>query len=133
MANHIDKLAWLHIKDGKVLCVRSHGKQMYYVPGGKREAGETDQQALLREIEEELQVKLLPESVRAYGQFSAQADGKPVGTLVKVSAYQADFSGELTCAAEIAEMAWLDSSDLAKCSVVVQLLFADLHAKGLIN
>ena len=33
----IDKIAWLLIKDGKVLSTRSFGKDAYYFPGGKRE------------------------------------------------------------------------------------------------
>ncbi|MFA0122432.1 NUDIX hydrolase, partial [Vibrio sp. 10N.261.48.A2] len=41
----IDKLAWIFIKDGKLLMVRSKGKELFYLPGGKREAGESDEQA----------------------------------------------------------------------------------------
>ncbi len=56
----IDKLAWLTFKDQQLLCARSHGKHIYYIPGGKREAGESDEAALMREIEEELAVALKP-------------------------------------------------------------------------
>ncbi|MCC4820109.1 NUDIX hydrolase, partial [Vibrio lentus] len=31
----IDKLAWIFIKDGKLLMVRSKGKELFYLPGGK--------------------------------------------------------------------------------------------------
>ena len=41
-AEMIDKIALLYIKDGKVLSSLSKGKDKYYFPGGKREAGETD-------------------------------------------------------------------------------------------
>jgi len=44
----IDKLAYIHIVDRKILSTRSKGKTKYYIPGGKREAGETDWQALFR-------------------------------------------------------------------------------------
>ena len=43
----IDKLAWIFIEDGKLLMVRSKGKELFYLPGGKREAGESDEQALV--------------------------------------------------------------------------------------
>src|SRR5438270_706759 len=59
----IDKIAWLHLRNGEVLSTRSHGKDRYYFPGGKREPGETDAQTLLREIEEELTVALDPTSL----------------------------------------------------------------------
>ena len=37
----IDKLGWIYIKNKKLLGVRSKGKDVYYIPGGKRERGET--------------------------------------------------------------------------------------------
>lgn len=39
-------------------------KQIFCIPGGKREAGESDLQVLLREITEELTVTLLPATLR---------------------------------------------------------------------
>lgn len=42
----IDKLAWIHVVDKQILSTRSKGKEKYYIPGGKRENGETDAQAL---------------------------------------------------------------------------------------
>jgi len=31
----IDKIAWLHLVDGRILSTRSRGKEVYYLPGGK--------------------------------------------------------------------------------------------------
>ncbi|WP_230406062.1 NUDIX hydrolase, partial [Plesiomonas shigelloides] len=83
----IDKLAWILIRDGKLLTVRSKGKSLFYLPGGKREAGESDEQALLREIKEELDVDLIPETIKYIGTFEAQADGKSEGVTVKLTCY----------------------------------------------
>ena len=63
----IDKLALITLKDGKVAMVRSHNKTLFYAPGGKREAGETDEQALCREIDEELTATLKPDTITFYG------------------------------------------------------------------
>jgi len=60
----IDKLAFLHIKNGRLLLARSQGKDTYYIPGGKREDGETDQAALIREVKEELSVDLQPDTIQ---------------------------------------------------------------------
>lgn len=60
----IYKSAWIHIKDRKVLFLRAHGKDIPYMPGGKREAGESDEDALVREIKEELSLDLLPETIK---------------------------------------------------------------------
>ena len=38
----IDKIALMYIKGDKVLSSLSKGKEKYYFPSGKREAGETD-------------------------------------------------------------------------------------------
>lgn len=131
MANSfIDKLAWLHIVDGKVLCVVSKGKDAYYLPGGKREPGETDSQALIREIREELSVDLLPETIRFAGVFEAQAHGKAQGTRVRMTCYESSCQGELTPAAEIASAAWFTYADREKCSLVVQMIFDWLYQSG---
>lgn len=36
----IDKIAWIHLENGAILSSRSRGKDVYYIPGGKREPGE---------------------------------------------------------------------------------------------
>jgi 8-oxo-dGTP diphosphatase len=77
MNNYIDKLAYIYIEDRKVLVTLSKGKDTWYIPGGKREKGETDHQALVREVKEELSVDLITDSIKKYGVFEAQAHGKP--------------------------------------------------------
>ncbi|UOQ75947.1 NUDIX domain-containing protein [Hymenobacter sp. 5516J-16] len=67
----IDKIAWLHLHEGRLLSTRSRGKDRYYIPGGKREAGETDAQTLLREIKEELTVELNAATLVHAGTFTA--------------------------------------------------------------
>jgi 8-oxo-dGTP diphosphatase len=128
----IDKLAWIHIVDKKILCTLSRGKDTYYIPGGKRERGETDQQALVREIKEELTVDLSVGTIEKVGVFEAQAHGKPQGTLVRMTCYSAAYQGTLAPAAEIASIAWFTYQDKAKTSAVDHLIFDWLHARGLI-
>ena len=45
----IDKIAFLYLKNGKILSSLSKGKDTYYIPGGKRENNETDEETLIRE------------------------------------------------------------------------------------
>ena len=54
--SYIDKLAFIEIRERKLLMVRSKGKDVWYTVGGKREAGENDEQALIREVNEEIGV-----------------------------------------------------------------------------
>ena len=106
----IPKIAWLHIKSRRLLGVRSKGRVLFYVPGGKPEAGESDNAALKREILEELGVQLIDSSIGRYGYFLAPAD-RQNGTAVGITAYTGDYSGTLNPSAEIAEQRFLSSSD----------------------
>jgi 8-oxo-dGTP diphosphatase len=129
----IDKLAWLCIRDQRLLGARSKGKEAFFIPGGKREAGESDQQALIREIQEELSVELLPETLELAGVFTAQADGKPEGTLVRMTCYFAESSGVIEAASEIEEVAWLRHADRPKCSPAAQIILDWLRSEGWIE
>lgn len=129
----IDKIAWIYIKNKKILSTLSKGKDKYYIPGGKREQYENDIETLVREIKEELSVDILSDSVRYYGVFKAQAHGKKEGIVVKMSCYMADFNGELKEDSEISKIVWLTYNDLDKIFPVDKLIFEDLHTKGLID
>ena len=72
----IDKLAWIEIQDKSILLAKSRGKNIFYIPGGKRETGETDEQALCREIKEELNVNIDKNTLKHLGVFEAQAHGQ---------------------------------------------------------
>jgi 8-oxo-dGTP pyrophosphatase MutT (NUDIX family) len=58
----LDVVAWVHAIDGRMLTVRARGRDLLYLPGGKREPGEQDWAALSREVREELGVDLQPAS-----------------------------------------------------------------------
>jgi 8-oxo-dGTP pyrophosphatase MutT (NUDIX family) len=129
----IDKLAWLHLEDKKLLTARSLGKELFYIPGGKRESGESDQQALIREIKEEISVDIIEKSIKYAENFSAQADGKSEGVIVNLTCYYADYIGELTPDSEIAELRLLSSVDKSVCSKATVAAIDWLATQGLIE
>ncbi len=129
----IDKLAWIYLKDKKILSTRSKGKTKFYIPGGKREKGESDNTALIREIKEELTVDLIPSTIEFVGNFQAQADSHAAGIQVLMQCYTSDYQGIIKAAAEIDEIAWLTNADRAKISPVDQLIFDYLNEKGLLD
>jgi 8-oxo-dGTP pyrophosphatase MutT (NUDIX family) len=126
----IDKLAWIHLKDSRILCVRSKGKSLFYIPGGKRNQGESDVTALQREIKEELQVSLDTSTLRFVKVFEAQADGRKPGILVRMTCYTASFKGVFQADSEIEEIAWLRYQDKSKVSIVGQHVFDYLKHQG---
>jgi len=77
----IDTVAWVCLENGRILCARPRGKDVFYITGGKREGAETDLQTLLREVTEELTVTLRPETVRHVGTYAA---AQPGGALTHV-------------------------------------------------
>lgn len=132
MKKFIDKLAFIHIQDKKILMSLSKGKSTWYIPGGKRENGESDIDALSREIKEELSVKLTPESIKKFGVFEAQAHGHPEGTIVRMTCYTAEFTSELKAASEIEKFEYFPYSRKSESSFVDHLIFDDLLNKDLL-
>jgi len=132
MKKFIDKLAFIHIQDKKILMSLSKGKSTWYIPGGKRENGESDIDALSREVKEELSVELNPESIEKFGVFEAQAHGHPEGTVVRMTCYTAEFTSELKAASEIEKFEFFPYSRKSESSFVDHLIFDDLLNKDLL-
>lgn len=125
----IDTVAWVRIENGRILCARPRGKDIFYIPGGKREGEETDLQTLLREVEEELTVELLPHTVAHVGTYEAAVPD----ALVRMACYTADYAGILAASSEIDEIAWFTYAHRAEVPPVDQLLFDDLADAGLLS
>jgi 8-oxo-dGTP diphosphatase len=121
----IDTVAWVRLEGGRILCARPRDKDVFYIPGGKREGDETDLQTLLREISEELTVALLPDTVRHVATYQAGQ--------VRMSCYTADYQGTLTASSEIDELAWFCYADRPRVPPVDQLLFDDLRTAGTLH
>jgi 8-oxo-dGTP diphosphatase len=102
------------IKDaaGRLLLIRrghDPGAGLWSLPGGRIELGETDQQAVAREVLEETGLSV--ECGRLLG--TAELPG-PDGTTIDVSDYLAVVTGgELAAADDAADARWVTAADLA--------------------
>ena len=126
-----DKIALVVIRDKKVLMARNKGREHFYMPGGKRDEGESDIECLVRECREELSIEVDPNSAHLYGVYTAYSyDDKPPATLTM---YQANFTGKPTPTAEVEEIGWMAYTDREKAIGAGRTLMDELYYKGLID
>ncbi|MFF7171850.1 NUDIX hydrolase [Streptomyces pseudovenezuelae] len=124
-----EKVAWVLVRDNRVLVTRSHGRDRFYLPGGHREPGESDSETLVREIAEELRARIDPASMVHFGTFEI-GEGHPEHGPFRMICYTADHRGELTPSREIAEKAWFRHTDRNRVSAVDELVLTALHESG---
>ncbi|OLT10960.1 DNA mismatch repair protein MutT [Actinomadura sp. CNU-125] len=99
----LDVVAWVRIVDGRLLAVRSRGRDLLYLPGGKREPGESDAAALAREVREELGLELERASLRELGVLRAPAHDQPAFEHVRMACFTADARGAMAASGEVDE------------------------------
>lgn len=125
----LTSVAWLCLENGRLLAVRTAGRDAFYLPGGKPEPGETLAGALVREVREEVGVDLEEHRITPVVTITAPAHGRPAGTLVEMHCFRAPGRGTPAPAAEIAEMAWFGPEDADRCAPAVALALEHLTAR----
>ncbi len=122
------------IKNKKLLMVRESSEPHFILPGGRQEAGETSEQALARELKEELGVKIV--FVKYFKTYETQ-HFKDKDTLVRMDVYFAKILGEPKAQGEIAEFVWANSkykeAGIKVASINEDFLIPALKKKKLIS
>lgn len=90
---------------------RSAGKSAFYMAGGKIDPGETPEEALHREIREELDTAVV--DVKLLGVFTCEAWGHPVGTPLEITCFLAGLASDPTPTSEIAEIRYFTRDEYA--------------------
>jgi 8-oxo-dGTP pyrophosphatase MutT (NUDIX family) len=95
--------------DGRVLLVRKKATESFMQPGGKIEIGEHPQDALRRELSEELGIDIDPSEMTYVGRYTAPAANEP-GRQVDAEVFRIVIAHPVAPGAEIEEILWLDPS-----------------------
>lgn len=131
----LDVVAWVVVRDGALLVARSEGSDAFYVPGGKREPGETEVAALVREMREELGVALDPLTVTPLTVVTAPAHGRYADRLVRLACFVGsvlDGSPEPRACGEVAELRWARAGDGTPFAPANEALRVQLAGRGLL-
>lgn len=129
----IKKVALAVFKEKKMLQVRSENHPLvFFTLGGKLEAGESEMEALKREVMEEISCEIEESSVKFLYEFEDVAHG---GGMVAIRVFEGKLIGTPKASSEIAEIGWFDSnSDKKNISVIAQrTIFPWLKEHGYIN
>ncbi|HSX34281.1 MAG TPA: NUDIX domain-containing protein [Candidatus Saccharimonadales bacterium] len=109
----ITKAALLLFRDNhgvkELLFARAAGKPFYVFPGGKQEADETIDEALQRELQEELGTQAA--NVKKLGVVAGQT---PDGRDIEMHLYSGELLGEPHPQSEIEEIAWMSQAAVAE-------------------
>ncbi|WP_024935336.1 NUDIX hydrolase [Actinomadura welshii] len=107
----LDVVAWIQVSGGRMLAVRARGRDLLYLPGGKREPGEDDWSALSREIREELDLELDRTSFRELGVVRAPAHDQPDFVHVRMACFTAAFRGAMAATGEVDEYVYVSRGE----------------------
>jgi 8-oxo-dGTP pyrophosphatase MutT (NUDIX family) len=131
----VEKVAWVLIRHGELLVARNRGRQLFYLPGGRREPDESHAETLVREAMEELSVRIDPSTMRLVAEVTAPRDGA-LG-LVRMACYTAAHVGDPVPTNEIVEVGWFTVADYGRVTVaeqqVIDRLVAERQSDGGLN
>lgn len=132
----IIKAAGILIKDRKLLLYKGKDKDSFVAPGGKPKGTETLEDALKRELKEELNIEISAGDLGVFGTFSAEAATNPGETLVMTVFVVKSWRGAIKANEEGSELIWVTSnvpSEIKVGSIFAHEVLPSLKISGLVD
>ncbi|MEV1128469.1 NUDIX domain-containing protein [Agromyces sp. NPDC049794] len=121
------------VRDRRVLMVTARDRDVYYMPGGKIDEGESPAEAAAREAREEVALELDPEDLHELFEVVVQAHGEPDGRLVRMRVFQAETDASPVASAEVGTLHWVTTADTVRCPPAGAEVLRRLEASGVID
>lgn len=109
MPKLVRRAGGLLLKDKKVLLERSKDKSFFIPPGGRVEDDETMQQAVVRELFEELKIVVKEKDLEEFTQHFKPAGGQETYDVEMTIFLIKTWTGEIVPDNEVEELLWFDS------------------------
>ena len=125
------------VRDRRVLMVTARGRDVYYMPGGKIDAGESPAEAAAREAREEVALELDPAGLTELFGVRTQAHGEPDGRQVHMAVFRAETAAETAAepvpSAEVGAIHWVTTADADRCPPAGRAVLERLSTLDLID
>ena len=121
------------VRDRRVLMVTARDREVYYMPGGKIDDGETPAEAAAREALEEVGLELAPDELHELFEVVVQAHGEPDGRLVRMRVFRAESDAAPAASAEVGSLHWVTTADVHRCPPAGAEVLRRLAASGAID
>ena len=102
------------VRNKKLLLVVERGEDIWTLPGGKRETGETPKECLIRESDEELD-GAIPENIRRFMIFRGMS--KKGLYRVKMTVFFGNISGKVKPGREMSKVEWMTRVKIRKTKI----------------
>jgi len=131
-ARVIEVASWVHIVEHRLLVVRPLGVDVWFLPGGLVDPGETPAMTAAREATEEVGVVIDPETLKLLAVVEAEAYGRPE-TSMRISCFIGPATGQPTPLDEIEVLDYIGASERSACAPAVRTVIDLLCDRRLVG